>query len=101
MVKGNACGLLVHVLSHTGDWAPHDRDLWRAKGLAVTCLGNIVEQMSKRQLFDYLTGEMIDAVVPLKESEDAPLGQKGQAICTLAANRWAIQPHYREERVFQ
>lgn len=83
MVNGGACGFLVRALSYTGGLAPQDRGLWRAKGLAVTCFGNIVERMNPRQLGKHITQEMIDAVEAFKEREDAPLVQKGQAIYTL------------------
>ncbi|KAG8955186.1 hypothetical protein FRC04_009644 [Tulasnella sp. 424] len=84
-----------------GGLAPQDRGLWRVKGLAVTCFGNIVERMNPRQLDKHITEDMFDAVVAFKEREDAPLVQKGQAIYTLqryskAADRWGSQPYYRE-----
>lgn len=101
MVNGGACGFLIRALSYTGGLAPQDRGLWRVKGLAVTCFGNIVERMNPRQLDKHITEDMFDAVVAFKEHEDAPLVQKGQAIYTLqryseAADRWGCQPYYRE-----
>ncbi|KAG9019777.1 hypothetical protein FRB90_007920 [Tulasnella sp. 427] len=78
-----------------------DAGIWRAKGLTMTCLGNIVEEMDWVQLRDHATTEMIGIVVTIKHTEDAPLVQKGQAIFllqryTLVADRYGIDPHYRE-----
>ncbi|KAG8896869.1 hypothetical protein FRC01_011585, partial [Tulasnella sp. 417] len=65
-------------------WAPESR-------------GDIFEKLLAR-----VSKEMIDAVVAIKKREDVPLVQKGQAIFTLqrytlTANRWRIEPHYRED----
>ncbi|KAG8955195.1 hypothetical protein FRC04_009653 [Tulasnella sp. 424] len=102
VVNGGSCAFLARTLSYTGDLDPQDRGLWRAKGLAITCLGNIVERMNHEQLRSRISKEMIDAVVEIKEDGDAPLVQRGQAIFmlqryTLAADRYGVQPYYRED----
>lgn len=102
MFDGGACAFLARAISYTGELDPQDRGLWRAKGLAMTCLGNIIEMMNAEQLRNLISKEMIDAVVALKENENVPLVQKGQAIFmlkryTLAADRCGIQPLYRED----
>lgn len=102
LVNGGSCAFLAHILSYTGDLDPQDRGLWRAKGLAMTCLGNIVERMNHEQLRSRISKEMIDAVVAIKEDGDVPLVQRGQAIFmlqryTLAADCYGVQPYYRED----
>ncbi|KAG8922974.1 hypothetical protein FRC01_013382 [Tulasnella sp. 417] len=102
LVMGGACGFLTYVLSHTGALDPQDRGLWRAKGLAMTCLGNLIERMGREECHKSITKEMINAVVATKEDEGVPLVQRGQAIFTLqrytvAADRCGIQPYYRED----
>ncbi|KIO17259.1 hypothetical protein M407DRAFT_225909 [Tulasnella calospora MUT 4182] len=102
LVDAGACGFLAHVISWQSDAAPQDRGIWRAKGLALTCLGNLVERMDARQCRTYITKEIIEAVVAIKEHGEVPLVQKGQAIFTLqrytlTAERWSIQTYYRED----
>ncbi|KIO18310.1 hypothetical protein M407DRAFT_32017 [Tulasnella calospora MUT 4182] len=106
LVEGGACEFLTQTLNHRPRDASDasdawDRGLWRAKGLAMTCLGNIVERMNKEQFCNYLKEEMIVSVVAIKEDAAVPLVQKGQAIFllqryTLAADRSGVQPFYRE-----
>ncbi|KAG9048547.1 hypothetical protein FS837_012616 [Tulasnella sp. UAMH 9824] len=102
LVKGGACKFLAYVLSHTRTQDPPDRGVWRAKGLAMTCLGNIVQRMDKEHFSLHITKAMVDTVVTIKEHEDVPDVQRGQAIlllkrCTLAADRWGVPPHCRED----
>ncbi|KAG8975948.1 hypothetical protein FRC05_004879 [Tulasnella sp. 425] len=99
LVDGGACEFLARALQ--GDPTTQDRGLWRAKGLAMTCLGNIVEMMNEEQCREHVTKEMVESIVAIKEHGDVPLVQKGQAIFTLqrytlVAERWAIQPYYHE-----
>ncbi|KAG9048543.1 hypothetical protein FS837_012612 [Tulasnella sp. UAMH 9824] len=102
LVKGDACAFLAKVVSYSGNLDPQDRGLWRAKGLAMTCLGNIIERMDTEQLRDHITQEMIDAVVMIREDEDVPELPKGQAILLLKRYTWAansrgIRPFYSED----
>lgn len=102
LVEGGACEFLAHVLHYTGALDSKDRGLWRAKGLAMTCLGNIIERMNKEQLSSWVKEEMITSVVAIKEEEEVPLVQKGQAIFllqryTLAADRLGVQHFHRED----
>ncbi|KAG8915709.1 hypothetical protein FRC00_001081 [Tulasnella sp. 408] len=102
LIGGRAWELLARALKHTGSLDPDDRGLWRAKGLAMTCLGNIIERMDKEQLCDCVQEEMIACVVAIKEDATVPLVQKGQAIFllqryTLAADRLRVQPFHRED----
>lgn len=102
LVEADTCTFLTYVLSYNMDQDPPDRGLWRAKGLAMTCLGNIIERMDAAQLDQHVTEEMVRTVVSIKNHEDVPTVQKGQAIFTLqrytlAADRWSIRPFYRED----
>ncbi|KAG8915706.1 hypothetical protein FRC00_001078 [Tulasnella sp. 408] len=102
LVEGRACECLAHALTYTGGLDPDDRGLWRAKGLAMTCLGNIIERMNKEQFCNCIREEIIASVVAIKEDAAAPLVQKGQAILllqryTLAADRLGVQPSHRED----
>ncbi|KAG8937691.1 hypothetical protein FRC00_002375 [Tulasnella sp. 408] len=101
LVDGGACEFLAHALNHTGGLDAGDRGLWRAKGLAMTCLGNIVERMDKEQFCNRIKKEMIACVVAIKEGGEVPLVQKGQAIFllqryTLTVDRLEVQTFHRE-----
>lgn len=101
LVGGSACEFLAHSLKYTGGLAAGDRGLWRAKGLAMTCLGNIVERMDKEQFCNCINEEMVACIVAIKKDQEVPLVQKGQAIFllqryTLAADRLGVQPFHRE-----
>lgn len=102
LVVGGACGFLACVLQPR-KWDPttQDRGLWRAKGLAMTCLGNIIEMMDEEECREHVTKKMVESIVAIKQHGDVPLVQKGQAIFTLqrytlVAECWGIQPYYRE-----
>ncbi|KAG8915704.1 hypothetical protein FRC00_001076 [Tulasnella sp. 408] len=102
LVNGNACRFLAKVVSHSGNLDAQDRGLWRAKGLAMTCLGNIIELMNTRQLRDHITPDIIDAVATIREHDDVPELPKGQAILLLKRYTWAansrgIRPFYSED----
>ncbi|KIO29290.1 hypothetical protein M407DRAFT_6248 [Tulasnella calospora MUT 4182] len=102
LVNGGVCGFLAYVLSHARVVDSQDRGLWRAKGLTMTCIGNIVERMNEKQLRDHITKELVESIVKVKGREDVPLVQKGQAIFTLqrynlAAERLNVQPYYQED----
>ncbi|KAG9048545.1 hypothetical protein FS837_012614 [Tulasnella sp. UAMH 9824] len=101
LVDGSACEFLAHSLDYSGGLDASDRGLWRAKGLAMTCLGNLVERMDKEQFCNRIKKEMITRVIAIKEDGEVPLVQKGQAIFllqryTLAADRLGVQPFHRE-----
>ncbi|KAG8928094.1 hypothetical protein FRC01_006461 [Tulasnella sp. 417] len=102
LVDGGACEFLAHALNYSGNLNPDDRGLWRAKGLAMTCLGNIIERMNKEQFCNCMKEEMIASVVAIKKNAAAPLVQKGQAIFllqryTVAADHLGVQPFHRED----
>ncbi|KAG8955176.1 hypothetical protein FRC04_009634 [Tulasnella sp. 424] len=101
LVEAGSCAFLVNVLAYTGGLNPQDRGLWRAKGLAITCLGNILEEMDWIQLRDHITADMIDIILKIKGDGGTPMVQKGQAIFllqryVLVADRYGIEPYYRE-----
>lgn len=102
LVKGDACRFLASLISHAEYPDPEDIDRWTVKGLAMTCLGNILENMDEQQCRDHVTEAMIDAVVAIKGNADVPLMQKRQAVFTLqrytlATDRHGIQQYYRED----
>lgn len=102
LVDGGACEFLAYTLKYVRDLDPEDRGLWRVKGLAMTCLGNIVEKMNEQQLSNCIKKEMIDSVVAIKEDAVVPMVQKGQAIFllqryTVATDRFGIEPFHRED----
>ncbi|KAG8946761.1 hypothetical protein FRC04_011417 [Tulasnella sp. 424] len=103
LVRSGACNFLAKIISSpvSPTWKWEEREVWRAKGQAMTCLGNIIERMDKSQLGDYVTKEMVDDVVAIKTDEEAPLAQRDQANFTLeryqiAADRCGIKSYYRE-----
>lgn len=102
LIKGDACTFLGQVISSSnGGLDPEDRGLWRVKGLAMTCIGNIIERMGEEEIHDHVPKDVIDSVVAIKENGTTPLVQKGQAIFmlqryTLTADRWHVNPYYRE-----
>ncbi|KAG8898311.1 hypothetical protein FRC00_003004 [Tulasnella sp. 408] len=104
LVQGGVCVFLTTLITcPVPSGSPiENRSLWRAKGEAMTCLGNIVERMDHKELCRHVTREVIDAVVTIKESMATPLVQKGQAVFmlqryTIAANRFRITCYHREE----
>lgn len=102
LLEAGSCNFLAHVLTYTGGLKPQDRGIWRAKGLAMTCLGNILEKMDWVQLHDHVTAEMIQIILKIKVGGDTPMVQKGQSIFllqryTLVADRYGIEPYYRED----
>ncbi|KAG8928096.1 hypothetical protein FRC01_006463 [Tulasnella sp. 417] len=102
LVDGGACEFLAHILNYVGDLDPEDRGLWRAKGLAMTCLGNIVERMNKKQFCHCVNKDMIRTAVAIKDAAGVPLVQKGQAIFllqryTMKADRLGVEPYHRED----
>ncbi|KAG8896216.1 hypothetical protein FRC00_006266 [Tulasnella sp. 408] len=104
LVDGDTCGFLLKIIYYPMPliWTWQDRDVWRAKGQAITCLGNIIERMDESQMRDHVTKQMIDAVVAIKTNEEAPLSERIHAKFTLqrytaAADRCGIEPYHREE----
>ncbi|KAG9042194.1 hypothetical protein FS837_011170 [Tulasnella sp. UAMH 9824] len=108
LIGGEACRFLGAIITDTRSpgWQWRDRAEWRAKGEAMTCLGNIIERMDESELRDHVPKTVLDAVVALKENEEAPLTQRGQAIFmlqryTVAADRCGVEPHHREDELPQ
>lgn len=104
LVQGGACDFLASliVLPIPPGSSTDNRSLWRVKGEAMTCLGNIVERMDYKELSRYITRELIKTVVAIKESIATPLVQKGQAVFmlqryTMTADRFRITCYHREE----
>lgn len=102
LIDGDACTYLTHALHYTWETNPGDRGIWRAKGLAMTCLGNAIEKMNREQLLNCIKKEMIASVVAIRDDPAVPLVQKGQAIFvlqryTLAADRFGVQPFHRQD----
>ncbi|KAG9042802.1 hypothetical protein FS837_010374 [Tulasnella sp. UAMH 9824] len=104
LIGGDACRFLGSILTNTqlSEWTWRDRAGWRAKGEAMTCLGNIIERMNETELREHVPKAVIEAAVAMKESEEAPLTQRGQAIFmlqryTAAADRCGVEPYHREE----
>ncbi|KAG9049981.1 hypothetical protein FS837_008331 [Tulasnella sp. UAMH 9824] len=102
LLEAGSCNFLAHVLTYTGGLKPQDRGIWRAKGLAMTCLGNILERMDWVQLHGHVTAGMVRIILKIKVGGDTPMVQKGQAIFllqryTLVADRYGIEPYYRED----
>ncbi|KAG8921247.1 hypothetical protein FRC01_000346 [Tulasnella sp. 417] len=103
LVGGDTCAFLVKIVNHPVSqiWEWQEREIWRAKGQAITCLGNIMEKMDGSQIRDHVKKEMIKFVVEIRTNEEAPLAQRDQAKFTLqrytaVANRWGIEPYWRE-----
>ncbi|KAG9042195.1 hypothetical protein FS837_011171 [Tulasnella sp. UAMH 9824] len=104
LIGGDACRFLGSILTGTAslEWKWWERDNWRAKGEAMTCLGNIIERMNETELRDHVPKAVIEAAVAMKKNQDAPLTQRGQAIFmlqryTVAADRCGVEPYHREE----
>ncbi|KAG8921248.1 hypothetical protein FRC01_000347 [Tulasnella sp. 417] len=104
LVDGGTYSFLAKIVDYpvSPTWVWQDRDIWRAKGQAMTCLGNIIERMDGPQIRGHITKEMIDSVVAIKTNEEAPLAQRDQAKFTLqrytaVAERCGIEPYYREK----
>ncbi|KAG9042198.1 hypothetical protein FS837_011174 [Tulasnella sp. UAMH 9824] len=104
LVQAGACDFLASliVLPIPPGSSTDNRSLWRVKGEAMTCLGNIVERMDYKELSRYITQELIKAVVVIKESIATPLVQKGQAVFmlqryTTTADRFRMTCYHREE----
>ncbi|KAG9017467.1 hypothetical protein FRB90_001184 [Tulasnella sp. 427] len=106
LVEGGACRFLCKVIATpvSSDWKWSEREIWRAKGEAMTCYGNMIEQMDKSELLAHVTSETIQGIVAVKTSEAAPLAQRGQALYTLqrymeVAEKNDVIPYYKEEIV--
>ncbi|KAG8928077.1 hypothetical protein FRC01_006483 [Tulasnella sp. 417] len=104
LVHGGVCKFLANLIVYpVPPGSPiENRSIWRAKGEAMTCLGNIVERMDHKELCQHITREVIEAVAAIKESIATPLVQKGQAVFmlqryTITADRFRITCYHREE----
>ncbi|KAG8900014.1 hypothetical protein FRC00_000128 [Tulasnella sp. 408] len=101
LVQGRACEFLAKIIlcpvSATWQWS--DREDWRAKGLAMACLGNIIERMDEAQMHEHVTWDMIESVLNIKMNDEAPLSERDHATFTLqrymaAADRCGIESYY-------
>lgn len=75
--------------------------LWKAKGLAMTCLANIVERMDREDLRRHVSKGLVASVVSIKKGRSTPPTQKGQAISLLqrytqVANQCGVESFYKE-----
>ncbi|KAG9042801.1 hypothetical protein FS837_010373 [Tulasnella sp. UAMH 9824] len=101
LVQGRACEFLAKIIlcpvSVTWKWS--DREAWRAKGQAMACLGNIIENMNESQMREHVTWDMIKSVLNIKMNDEAPLSERDHATFTLqryraAADRCGIESYY-------
>ncbi|KAG9041788.1 hypothetical protein FS837_011740 [Tulasnella sp. UAMH 9824] len=91
LVEGGACEFLAKIIldSPQETWSWRDRALWRLKGEAITCLGNIVERMDGAELRLHLSEDIIKAIAQIRDNPEAPLVQRDQASFTLQRYRAA------------
>ncbi|KAG8924065.1 hypothetical protein FRC00_005528 [Tulasnella sp. 408] len=85
LVKGGACEFLAKIIldSPQETWLWQDRAIWRIKGEAITCLGNIIEKMDQSELRSHLREDIIKAIADIRDNTAAPLVQRDQAMFTL------------------
>ncbi|KAG8928677.1 hypothetical protein FRC01_005566 [Tulasnella sp. 417] len=85
LVNGAAFEFLEKIIldSPQKSWSWHDRALWRAKGEAITCLGNIIEKMGEAELRSHLSEDVLMAMVEIKDNAETPLAQRYQVTLTL------------------
>ncbi|KIO18563.1 hypothetical protein M407DRAFT_246448 [Tulasnella calospora MUT 4182] len=99
LVGSGACDLLLEVMKWTvPPESDHQyRDICRAKGEALTCLGNICECMDAGELEVLGSKDMIDCVLLIRDSKTMPMVQVGQAAFTVqrylaACARCGVRP---------
>lgn len=99
LVVGGACEFLAKIIldSPQETWLWEDRAIWRIKGEAITCLGNIIEKMDQTELRSRLSENTIKAIADIRDNTEAPLVQRDQATFTLrrykaAAGRCDVEP---------
>lgn len=103
LVMGGACEFLAKIVldSPQETWSWKDRAIWRLKGEAITCLGNIIEKMDQSELRSHLREEIIKAIADIRDNTEAPLDQRDQATFTLlrykaATDRCKAEPLCKE-----
>ncbi|KAG9041787.1 hypothetical protein FS837_011739 [Tulasnella sp. UAMH 9824] len=103
LVMGGACEFLAKIIldSLQETWLWQDRAIWRIKGEAITCLGNIIEKMDQTELRSRLNEDAIKAIAVIRDNTEAPLVQRDQATFTLrrykaAAGRCDVEPLFKE-----
>lgn len=85
LVTGGACEFLAKIIldSPQEAWSWKDRAIWRVKGEAITCFGNIIEKMDQAELRLHLREDSIKAIGEIRDNTEAPLVQRDQATFTL------------------
>lgn len=103
LVDGDACKFLAKIVidSPQETWSWKDRAIWRVKGEAITCLGNIIEKMDEKELRSRLGEEVIKAIAHIRDNDEAPLAQRDQGTFTLrrykaAADHCCVVPFCKE-----
>ncbi|KAG8965572.1 hypothetical protein FRC05_003222 [Tulasnella sp. 425] len=106
LVDGDACEFLAKIIldSPQETWSWQDRAIWRVKGEAITCLGNIMEKMDGTELRSRLREDVVKAVLEMRDNSEAPLAQRDQGTFTLirykaAAGRCGVVPFCAEKLV--
>lgn len=79
LIQGGTCEYLAQILSCDDPGSRSHRTFWRAKGLAMTCLGNIMERMDREELRRHVAKGVIESAVSIKDDHDTPMVEKGQA----------------------
>ncbi|KIO23660.1 hypothetical protein M407DRAFT_214165 [Tulasnella calospora MUT 4182] len=102
LIQGGACEYLAQILSYDDPKSRSHRTFWRSKGLAMTCLGNIMERMDREELGCHVGKRVIASAVGIRDDCDAPTVQKGQAIFMLqrysiVANQCGMVPLYEKD----
>lgn len=85
LVMGGACEFLAKIIldSPQETWLWRDRAIWRIKGEAITCLGNIIEKMDQPELRSHLREDIVKTIADIRDNTEAPLVQRDQAMFTL------------------
>ncbi|KAG8928143.1 hypothetical protein FRC01_006406 [Tulasnella sp. 417] len=103
LVTGGACAFLAKIVidSPQDTWSWKDRAIWRVKGEATTCLGNIIEKMDQAEVRSRLNEGIIKAIADIRDNKEAPLMQRDQAAFTLrrykaAAGHCDVEPLCKE-----
>ncbi|KAG8928676.1 hypothetical protein FRC01_005565 [Tulasnella sp. 417] len=99
LVEGSACEFLAKIIldSPQESWSWKDRAVWRVKGEAITCLGNIIERMDETELRAHLHEGTVKSIAEIRDNVEAPEAQREQAIFALqryeaTADRCAVVP---------
>ncbi|KAG9010277.1 hypothetical protein FRB90_007883 [Tulasnella sp. 427] len=104
LVEGGTCEFLSKIiLAYPQEsWSLQERGIWRIKGEAMTCLGNIIEKMNAAEELSRVQEDVVTAIVKIRDNEDAPSMQRDQAIFTLrrykaAAVKNGVSPRCGEQ----